>query len=466
MDYIADTAIARQFDRLPPHSIEAEECLLSSLMLCDGNKQAFSEVLNLVSREHFYLADHQIVFDAICDMRTAGKTIDGITLREDLRAKGTYEEIGGDAQIGKMLHRVPSWAHYVHYAKIVLNKAMLRQALMLSNDLIRRIYAPQETADESADQILTEFSTKAAAVAAGGKATEVHRLGAVARTIAARRHLPPDQRSVYIPTGILTLDVMIGGVPRGGKTIIGGKPGMGKSAILKQFLRNMAGAGTSVGLITIEEKAVKVAVNALSSESGVRNNRIALGTAAHEEWDEIELAVDRLDGLPYFIVDTARKLSKIIAMAGVLASQYACKVIGVDHLHIVDGNGGDNRNLEITQISKALKWCWKDLDVAGIEAAQLNRAGGRDRPTLSSLRDSGSLEQDGDLVLLLHREDYYRKIDGANNQLDEVLEIIVAKNKDNASTIVPVHFDESVLRIHDFPKGTAPYNGEIDGAFQ
>lgn len=454
-----------QFDRLPPHSIESEECLIASLMLCDGNKQAFAETLGIVNREQFYLADHQAIFDVICEMRTAGKTIDGITVREHLRAKGTYEDVGGEVMMGNILHRVPSWAHYAHYAKIVANKAMLRQGLALSNDLIRRIYAPHETADESAEEILTEFSTKAASIAAGGKATEVHRIGDVARTVAARRHLPPDQRSVYIPTGIRALDVMIGGVPRGGKTIIGGKPGMGKSAILKQFLRNISGAGTAVGLITIEEKAVKVAVNALSGESGVRNNRIALGTAAEEEWDAIELAVERLDELPYFIVDTARKLSKIIAMAGVLASQYGCKVIGVDHLHIIDGYGGENRNLEITQISKALKWCWKDLDVAGIEAAQLNRAGGRDRPVLSSLRESGSLEQDGDLVLLLHREDYYRKIDGQNDQLDEILEIIVAKNKDNASTIVPAHFDESLQKIQDFPDERPPYRGEADGAF-
>lgn len=458
--------LQNQFDRLPPHSIESEECLVASLMLCDGSKRAFAEVMGIVNRDHFYLSDHQAIFDVICQMREAGKTIDGITVREHLRAKGIYEDVGGEAMMAKILNRVPSWAHYAHYAKIVANKAMLRQALALANDLIRRIYAPQETADESAEEILTELSTKSASIAAGGKATEVHRLGDVARTVAARRHLPPDQRSVYIATGIAALDGMIGGVPRGGKTIIGGKPGIGKSALLKQFLLNISRAGVSVGLITIEEKAVKVAVNALSGESGIRNNRIALGTAAEEEWDEIEAAVARLDELPYFIVDTARKLSKIIAMASVLSSQYGCKVIGVDHLHIIDGHGGDNRNLEITLISKALKWCWKDLDVAGIEAAQLNRAGGRDRPTLVSLRESGSLEQDADLVMLLHREDYYRKIDGKNDQLDEVMEIIVAKNKDNASTIVPVHFDESVQRVQDFPRDRPIYNGEADGAFQ
>lgn len=454
-----------QFAKLPPHSIDAEQCLIASLAICDGDKRAFSETLSIVGREDFYQPDHQLFFDVICGLHKDGKSVDGITIVETLKAKGIYEEVGGVKYLAEMFNRVPSWAHYAHYAKIIRNKAMLRSAVSMANDMIRRAYQPQETADESAEEILTEFSSRAAKIAAGGKSTEVHKLGDAAKIVAARRNLPQSERSIYIATGIYDLDQKIGGMPRGGKTIIGGKPGMGKSALLKQILRNIAGQGITVGLITIEEKAVKIAVNAISSESGVRNNRIAHGTASMEEWDMIETAVDILDGLPYFIVDSARKITKIVAMAGVLASQYGCKVIGVDHLHIIDGCGGDNRNLEITQISAALKWCWKDLDVAGIEAAQLNRAGGRERPTLSNLRESGSLEQDGDVILMLHREDYYRKIDGSGEAIDEILEVIVAKNKDNASAIVPLHFDESVQRI--VSKSERPINPrDFEGAFE
>lgn len=459
-----EDSISRQFDRMPPHSIDAEICLLGSLMLCDGDKAAFAETLGLIDHSDFYLTDHEIIFKTIRKMHDGGRKIDAITLTDDLKAAGLYEEIGGQKYIAAMLMKVPAWAHYAGYAETIRATSMIRQGIAASNDFLRNAYRPQENYKTAAEESLNELQAKISKITIGGKTTEVHLLGDVAREVAGRRHLPESERSPRIATGIKTLDKYIGGMRRGGKMIIGGKPGMGKSALLKQFLRNIAGNGVPVGIITVEESRHKVAENALSTESAVPNNRIAFGTATPEECDEIDMAVNRLEELPYFIVDSARKLNRIIGMAGILASQYGCQVIAVDHLHIVDvDHDGGNREREISRISAALKWAWKDLNVAGVEAAQLNRAGGRDRPTLTNLRESGSLEQDADIVLLLHREDYYRRTEGGT--MDEVLEVIVAKNKDGAAAVCPVHFDESVQGIRDDDRPNSNPDA-TDGMFQ
>jgi replicative DNA helicase len=457
-----DPSLARQFDRLPPHSIEAEMALLGSLLLADGDKGLFAQVRGVVDRDCFYQADHQIVFDVVARMLEQGRAIDGLTVREELGRRQLLEEIGGTSYLGQILHSVPSSAHAVHYARIVREKSMLRQLISLSNDALRAAYAPAN--DDNAGQLLADFAAKASRASTGGRASEVHRIDVVAREVLARRE---KEDVLRIPTGIGDLDNVVGGLRKGGKTIVGAKPGMGKSLLVKQIGWNVVRAGVPFGLITVEETRHKVAENLLANASNVPNNRIAFGTAGPEEWDAIDAAVGILDGRPFFVVDAARKLSHIVAMAHVLACQHGCQVIAVDHLHIIDPEaaGRENREQEMSRISAELKWVWKDLNVCGIEAAQLNRKSGRDRPQLDSLRDSGSLEQDGDTIILLHREDYYRRTEGG--QPDQVLEAIVAKNKDGATGTVPLFFDEARQSVRCFMEAAAAANGDpTEGMFQ
>lgn len=433
----------RQFDKLPPHSVDAEMCLLASMMLAgDMAKLVFSKIRASVSQHSFFQADHQIYFGVICDLHDRGRSIDSLIVREELIRRQLWEEVGGKDYLAQILNTVPSSAHYADYANIVREKSMLRQMIALCNESLQLAYAP--ASEDRAEDVLNDLASRAAKVAAAGKGDDVYRISDVVADVLRRR---TQTEVLRIPTGIRDLDAVIGGLRKGGKTIVGGKPGMGKSMLIKQVMTNLSASGHKVGLITVEEGRHKVAENILSNASGVINNRIAFGTASEIEWNEIEGAAQTIKDHPFFVVDSARKLSRIVAMANVLVAQFGCEVIAVDHLHIIDGETNEHREREISKISAELKWVWKDLNVCGIEGAQLNRKDGRERPTLASLRDSGSLEQDGDTVLLLHREDYYRKIEGGAP--DNVLEVIVGKNKDGATGTVPVYFREEIQTICD-----------------
>jgi len=449
--------ITGKFDRLPPHSIEAEMCLIGSLIVCEPEKRAtFSAVRSIITRECFYQADHQIYFDALCDLYERGSKLDGAVVAEEMRRRQIYEEVGGNEYLTLLIMSVPTHRHAATYARTIKEKSLLRSLIALSNDAIRDAYSPSQ--EDVAQKSLMDFASKASKLAAGGSSNEVHRIGDVVMELLDR---PRGVDSERIATGLDSLDKIIGGLRKGGKTIIGSRPGMGKSAFIKQVLRSIAGGDAErkprkVGLITIEERKEKVAENLLANESGVCNNRIAFGTASPPEWEAMVAAGVAMDGLDIFIVDTARKLSAIVGVANVLACQYGCEVIAVDHLHLIDGETDERREREISKISAELKWVWKDLNVAGIEAAQLNRGSGTEPPTLSSLRDSGSLEQDGDLVIMLHRRDYYAK-SSLNYEPDNILQAIIEKNKDGATATVPLRFDEARQRITDAPLAEDPF---------
>lgn len=452
MTELIDPIVSRQFDRLPPHSADAEAALLASMALA-VDRSVVAQVRGMIDREAFFQSDHQVIYDVLVDLHTARKGITALIVREELARRGQLEEVGGTAFVAQVLSTEYTSAHFARYAGIVREKWLLRQLITVCNDGLRAAYAPLE-GDESADDLFAELSRRAGKIAAGGKASQVYRLGHVAREVLTLSKSGEFVRRIR--TGIEGLDRVIGGLRRGGKNLIGGKPGMGKSLLLKQVLRNIAADGVPVGLITVEEDRFKVAENALSAASGIPNNRIAFGNLSPEEYAAAEATLPAIDGLPFFIVDSARKLSRIVAMANVLATQHKCEVIGVDHVHIVGTESPDeNRERQISEISAGLKWAWKELGVAGVEAAQLNRKSGKERPALDSLRDSGSLEQDGDVILLLHREDYYRRLDCKPGQsapeMDGVLEVIVAKNKDGATGLIPLQLDEATQTVTDPP---------------
>jgi replicative DNA helicase len=431
------------FDRLPPQNLEAEMCLLASMMLADDPALVFATVPAMLPPAAFFSADHQIIYDDLVSLHKGGKRMDAIVLKDSLQRRGLLDEVGGVDTIRRILDTVPSAAHWKHYAEIVREKAMLRGVIALANDAIQRAYAP--AVDDVAAAIAMELAAKASKLAATGQANTVHALEQILGEVIERGM---DKSVRRIMTGIDTLDEIIGGFRLGGKSIVGGKPGMGKSQLLKQIARNISGRGVAVGIITIEESRHKIGENLLSNESGVINNRIAFNTLGQEEWNEITHAVARISRLPIYVIDSARKLEAIVAAAHILACRHECKVIIVDHLHIVDGGGGDNREREISRISAELKWAWKELNVAGVEAAQLNRNLPKERPQLTSLRDSGSLEQDADIVILLHRDDYYRMAE-PNYQPNNILEAIVAKNKDGAAATATLTIDPARQRVAD-----------------
>jgi replicative DNA helicase len=456
-----DTTIARQFDKLPPHSIESEQCLIASLMLCGGDKIAFSSTRSVVTREAFYLADHQVIFDCLCELHDSGLSIDMTTVRECLRRKNLYEEVGGDAGMAAILNRVPSHLHYAHYARIVCEKWKWRELIAISNDAIRSAYAPHAGADgvEVVDEALTTLAGRMAKTAQAGKIDAIHNLADVIPEVLRMRHTGDTRR---IQTGLRGIDEVTGGLGFGLKHLIASLQYVGKSALIKHFMRSIALQGFPVGVISIEEDRQKIAANLLSMESGVTNNKIQFATAGPEEWDSVELAAETLMNLPIKIVDSSRSLSSVVAMSRLLAVKEGCRAIFVDHDHIIEGQmeRGQSREQEIAKISKELKWLWKELDVVGVEACQLNRAMGRDRPNMEHLRDSGTLAQDADVVMMLHREDFWRRGE-PGYKCDNILEVWMRKVKAGGSGMAPLIYEDHHYRISDAPMDSA----NLDGAF-
>jgi replicative DNA helicase len=451
MTELADPFIASQFDRLPPQAIDAEMCAIASMML---EKDCIPTVRAIAHRETYYQADHQIVFDVLCQLYDQGAPVDGVILRAELDKRQLLEEIGGTAYLMKILESVPSAAHAAHYAKIVHEKYLLRCAISEANRVLRDAYAPMSGAPT---ELLQDAARRFVELASGSSPTRIVTLGDAVNDLMDAMSSGDVAR---LKTGLFELDDACGGLPFGKFTLIGGRPGMGKSQLSKQILRNVASAGVPCGLVTIEETEQKVAENCLSAESGVENNRIAFRTAGKEEWDAMFATLPRIGRLPFFINDEPTRLPDIEAAITTLAMKHKCRLVAVDYLQLIEGPQTDNENFNLTKISKVLKQTFKRLNIASLVSVQLNRgneAGEVRPPRLRDLRGSGSLEQDGDLIVLLHRDDYYKR-DENDYQPDHKLQAIIAKNKDNKGGIVPLFFDGKTQRVINWNGG----NGDVN----
>lgn len=450
--------LAAQFDRLPPQSIEAEKCLLASMML---DADICDECLSLVGRDHFYQADHQILFDVIADRRKAGKPIDAVLMREELIRRCLLDEIGGVAYLAEILNSVPTAAHASHYAAIVAEKYKLRQIIAACNDGLRSCYTPHDT--DPADAIASNLEAAAASIRDHGTKDSIRSIETIAHEVLDQ--LGRTEVVDRYATGLTALDDLIGGLPVSENIVIAGRAGMGKSQLAKQLVFNIASGGVPCGIITVEETQQKIAKNYISGVAHVENSRLMYRRLTGDDWKRLPEAVGKLAKLPIYVDDAQQKLSQIQASASRMARKYGCKVIVVDHIHIIDGEGDSRmqREQEITKISGGLKFLWKKLGVVGIQCAQVNRQGGAEAdapPELWHLRGSGSIEQDGDLILQLHRPDYFRwKKEGDNFQPDHQLHVYVNKNKHGPVGMTTLYFDGDHQTVRDWEHDTNSFGG-------
>jgi replicative DNA helicase len=428
-------------------------------MLAGDNTRLFAETRAGLTRDVWFTADHQIIFDCLIALADKGSKIDAILLRAELERRQLLEEVGGMSYIGAILSTVPSPAHGPHYSSIVREKYQLRLLIAKANDIIRAAYAP--TDGDQAAAMATKYAGEIAQIGATGQSHEIITLGEAAEAFIESRTDEDTEQNGLIKTGLRDLDKTIGGLRRGRMTIGGGRAGMGKSQLAKQILGNVASSGIRCGLVAIEEDREKIVENYLSAFSGVENHKIAYRKETDAEMAKVTGAIPELQRLPIRIIDTAFALGDIIAAIHQLVLRDRCELIAVDHLHLIDGQTdareGSNRNAEVSAISRALKMCFRRLNVASFVTAQLNRgadgvAANSRRPVLRDLRDSGTLEQDGDLIILLHREDYYRYAEPGFAPTHQ-LEAIVAKNKSGPPAIVPLYFDGEHQRVLDWDKG-------------
>lgn len=447
MNDLNDPSTARQSDRLPPADLEAEQALLGSLLV-PGGIEYVAQIRAMIADRSFYQPDNGIIFGCICRLADAGKPIDAVMVRAELIAAGTFEEIGGASYLATLLQAVPSAAHAAHYAEIVREKANCRAIIRAANEAVSRVFRPSVSADQ-ATGVAMEFADQLLQIATRGQGDDAVKLEEAVWGVIESFD---DPKPRFIPTGLADLDAIIGGVFYGQTTVIGGQAGMGKSQLAKQIVKNAATAGVPCGIVTVEEDRRKIAENYLSAASGIDNYKIAFRRMNGEEISKIVDAAQRVAPLPIWIQDSAFSITEITAAVQTLVAKHGCRLIVIDHLHLIDGESdGGSREREVSKISGVLKKLFRRLDVAGIVVAQLNRSHQPgERPTLRSLRDSGALEQDADKAILLYREDYFRYREKGYIPSHR-LEAIVAKNKSGAPGTAFLRFDGRIQTVSDAP---------------
>jgi replicative DNA helicase len=439
-------------DRLPPHSIDAEMCVLASMML---DREVIGTAVQILRRDAFYQADHQIIFDALTSLYEANRPIDAVIVREELIKRGQLETVGGTAYLGQVLGSVPSAAHGEHYAKIVREKFLLRQLIGASNEILRDAYAPHESAEivvDKAEKLIFEIAEKKV------QGSAAH-LGEIAAEV---YEMIEDKSRAGIMTGFHELDDYLNGLQAGEMIIVAARPSMGKTAFAMNLVENIASgeARLPCAVFSLEMGRQQLAQRMLCSLSGVDGHKVRKGMMNNEEYVKMAQVVAQLSKIPIYVDDSSQlTVLDLRAKARRLKMQFDIKMIMIDYMQLMDNPGVESRQQQISEISRGVKAVARELEVPVVCLSQLNRASeGRDghRPRMSDLRESGSIEQDADVIMLLHREDYYRMSD-PDFQPDNIAEIIIAKQRNGPTGTVKLTFDNRTTRFKNLAEGSDPF---------
>ncbi len=443
--------IAGQFDRLPPHSTEAEMCLLASMML---DKEVVGEVVQIVTGEAFYQADHQIIFDVITGLYEQNRPVDAVILREELGKRQVLEEVGGTAYLAQILSSVPSAAHGAHYASIVREKSLLRQLISASNEILRDAYAPHEQAENVLDRAEKRIFEIAEKKVSGQVTAMEDVLHEVFEMIENR-----GQRG--IETGFFELDDMMNGLQNGEMVIVAARPSMGKTAFAMNIMEHISADNRlPCAVFSLEMSKQQLAQRMLCSRGQIDAHKLRKGLLQSHEYAHLANVVGELAKAPMWVDDSAGlTVMELRAKARRLKLQHGIKCIMIDYMQLMDNPGVESRQQQISEISRGIKAVARELNVPVICLSQLNRASeGRDghRPRMSDLRESGSIEQDADVIALLHREDYYRMSE-PDFVPDNVAEVIIAKQRNGPTGTVKLTFMNKTTRFENYSGQADPF---------
>lgn len=441
---------ANLIDKSMPESLAAEAAVLGS-MLVDPEK--ISSVVDKLKSDDFYHHEHQIIYDAVVTLyeRNKGQGLDAILLRDELQKKKKLEEVGGVDYLKKILESVASSANVEYYSGIVQDKALLRQIIAASTEILNDAYngtgEVKEQLDKAEQRIFTVTNKKMTGAAAPLKelVQEVYEL------IEKR-----DGALVTgLPTGYDELDGMTCGLQKGEMLIVAGRPSMGKTAFALNVAENVGIVKQKpVAIFSLEMGRQQLAERILCSRSKMDSQRVRRGLLGTDDYEELVRTCGMLSEAPIYIDDTPGLTPlQIRAKARRLKSQYDIELMLVDYLQLMSAGSGKNesRQQEITEISRQLKAIARELDIPIIVLSQLNRAAENredHKPRMSDLRESGSIEQDADVIMLLHRDDYYHRHD-PEYQPTKTAQVIIAKQRNGPTGVVELMFLEEHTRFEN-----------------
>lgn len=435
-------SLSAQFDRLPPNDIAAEMCAIASMML---DKEIRGEIMLILGHDDWYQADHQIIFDVMVEMDAKNIPFDGVILRDELAKRQLLEEIGGLHYLAQILNTVPSAAHGAHYASIVRDKSVLRQLIGASNSILREAHAPHTAVQdtlEKAEQVIFAIAEKQV----GQKMIEIR--NAVEEAYDAIEN--KTQRG--LECGYFDLDDMLNGLQKQDMLVLAGRPSMGKTACALGIIEGVAERGHSVGFFTMEMSRQSIAQRMLCTSARIDSHKLRRGMLNADEYKALAEAVNRISALPIIIDDSpTMTVMEFRAKARRMKSRHKVELVVLDYMQLMDAATKESRQQQMTEISRGIKAVARELEVPVIAVSQLNRQSETregHRPRMSDLRESGSIEQDADVILLLHREDYYH-FHEADYQPSNIVEVIIAKQRNGPIGVVKLFFDSRSTRFEN-----------------
>jgi replicative DNA helicase len=443
-------------ERTLPHNLEAERSVLGAILL---HNDAFNLAAEVLDASDFFRDAHRRIFDKMVKLVERGDAVDLVTLKEELGRAGELDEVGGPAYIAALVDGVPRSTNVEHYAKIIKEKATLRNLIFSANKILATAY----DAEEEADTILDQAEHAIFAIA-----DDKIRDGFVSLRDLAQGSLDTIEKLharkeliTGVPTGFIDLDEMTSGLQPSDLIIVAARPSMGKTSLVLNIAQHV-GTKTdmTVGVFSLEMSKEQLFLRMLTGEARIDAHRLRGGFLGERDWGRLSEAIGTLSEAKIFIDDTPSiGVLEMRAKCRRLASEHGLHLIIVDYIQLMQGRGRfENRTLELASISRSLKGLAKELSVPVVVLSQLSRAPesrSDHRPQLSDLRESGALEQDADVVVFIFREDQYADKSAAPTDAQGTAELIIGKQRNGPTGVVKLAFIREFTRFENLAVGGA-----------
>ncbi len=452
--------ISESLGKLPPQALDLEEAILGALML---EKNALTAVVEFLRPEHFYTEQHKEIYNAIIDLFKASEPVDMRTVVAQLRKSAKLEVVGGAYYIAELTSKVSSAANIEYHARIIIEMAIKRDLIQIASQIHHDAY--EDTTDvfellDKTEQNIFQISDSNLRKNYDNMKSLMFR--AIQELQEKKNH---KDGLTGVPSGFSRLDRVTSGWQKSDLVIIAARPGMGKTAFVVSALRNAAVEfKIPVAIFSLEMASLQLVNRLISAEAELESEKIKKGNLAEFEWQQLVHKTTNLSSAPIFIDDTpALSILELRAKCRRLKAEHNIQLIVIDYLQLMKGEMGGNREQEIASISRALKGIAKELSVPVIALSQLSRGvetrGGDKRPQLSDLRESGSIEQDADIVMFLYRPEYYKiTVDEEGMPTQGMAEVIIAKHRNGSLENVKLKFIGKYTKFADYdsPDGLTP----------
>jgi replicative DNA helicase len=446
MPMLASSVGSGEFERTPPQDVVAEQCVLGGMML---SADAIADVVEVLRSADFYRPAHQLIYDAVLDLYGRGEPVDAVTVSAELTKRGEAGRVGGSSYLHTLLSSVPTAANAGYYARIVGDRAVLRRLVEAGTRIAQMGY----TADGEVDDIVDAAQAEIYAVTERRAAEDYLPLAQIMEgTLDEIESIGNSGGGITgVPTGFAALDELTNGLHGGQMVIVAARPAMGKSTLALDFARAASiRHGRTAVIFSLEMGRNEITMRLLSAEARVSLQNIRSGRLSDDDWTRLARRMGEVSSAPLFIDDSPNlTMMEIRAKARRLKQRHNLQLVIIDYLQLMSsGKKVESRQQEVSEFSRSLKLLAKELEVPVVALSQLNRGPEQrtdKKPLLSDLRESGSLEQDADIVVLLHREDMHERESPRAGEAD----LIVAKHRNGPVATLTVAFQGHYSRFVD-----------------